>query len=270
MEKTRDSAKTENLINVLCKKYFTPELFVEPITETESALKNKLYKALFEYAEKILNKKFNGKYYLDEYIPNTIAECWKNWEKKTPNSYSSYFFIALKNSFMKIIKNKNNEDLLSLEARSGDKADKRTFGESEGITDENNFMNIRKDEEDFSIKKTEQVLKMIDKFISISPSQARRGRKIMLTYRLLIVMQVDKPIWFYEQSKNHEFINLELVDDYYAKRNSSGKKEKYTQKDVAKLVGIEPESLSRINKHIEEFFKTIAQQPYIITKESSK
>lgn len=283
--------KKENSINILCKKYFTPELCEEPITETRTALKNKLYAELLKYGEYQCGKKYKNKaYFLSEEIPSMIEECWKNWEKTSLNSnlYSAYFLRALKNKFYEVIKNKEkefNRNAMSINSPIGDEyssgelvdiiKDEKNPTEEELIDKIEN----QNSTEIFNKEQTEKVMRNIDKFVLASSVQSRKGREIMLTYKLLNSMRLDAPDWFLEQKKKHDFINIELVNDYYKKKSdakSQNKEFSYTQKeDVAEIFITENYTkstnkktieamISRINGNIDEFIESLKQSPYYI------
>lgn len=278
--------KKENSINILCKKYFTPELCEEPITETRTALKNKLYAELLKCGEYQCDKKYKNKaYFLVEEIPSVIEECWKNWGKSHSNSYSAYFFKALKNKFYEVIKNKEKEFNRNAKSINSPIDDEGSSGKLVDIKDEKNpteeelidKIENRNSTEIFNKKQTEKVLRNIDKFVLASPAQSRRGREIMLTYKFLNSMKLDAPDWFLEQKKKHDFINIELVNDYYKKKSNAKSQNKeftYTQKeDVAEMFIIEKctkstdkkaiaATISRINGNIDDFIESLKQRPY--------
>lgn len=110
--------KEEN-INSLCKKYFTPELCDEPVTESKAALKGKIWQELLKYADRICSKNFSEieKDFICEKIFDVIEACWKNWEKlPEERSYSSYFYAAVKNKILEYYK----KERLNMNAQSLD------------------------------------------------------------------------------------------------------------------------------------------------------
>lgn len=121
----RINDKDEN-INSLCRKYFTPELCDELVTETKRTLLSKLYSQLVMYGKKI------GRQYslieqdeIEDIIQETIHNCFVQWNKSPFGKYTSYYAKALKRNF--ISKNKENvkinENEISLQSpiQNGDK-----------------------------------------------------------------------------------------------------------------------------------------------------
>ncbi len=89
-------------INSLCKKYFTPRLCDEIITESERCLFVKLYAQLQKYAYKI-SKSYSSLFYddIEDVIQNTITECFAKWREEPKNNYTDYFSISIKHAFDK-------------------------------------------------------------------------------------------------------------------------------------------------------------------------
>ncbi|MBP5602413.1 MAG: hypothetical protein J6X78_06770 [Treponema sp.] len=89
-------------INSLCKKYFTPQLCDEIITESERSLFIKLYTQLQKYAYKI-SKNYSSLIYddIEDVIQNTITECFAKWREEPKTNYTDYFSISIKHAFDK-------------------------------------------------------------------------------------------------------------------------------------------------------------------------
>ena len=95
-----ENVKEDN-INSLCKKYFTPELCEDCITESKSTLERKLWVQMEKYG-----KKLSGEYSsitaedCEDILIQTISECFKNWKNSAPSkSYTAYYATALSNNF---------------------------------------------------------------------------------------------------------------------------------------------------------------------------
>ncbi len=117
-------------INSLCKKYFTPELCEELVTESKTTLQNKICKQLILYGRKIWNSKgyrnlenldkgtdifyenedFEVPLVMDESIYEAIATCFNAWKKEPPTvAYTVYFATTVSNSFSHNIDKELNE-----------------------------------------------------------------------------------------------------------------------------------------------------------------
>ena len=98
----------EGNINSLCKKYFTPELCDEPVTETKQALEFKLYKQLVMYGRKIIGiYSYNKQYDIEDILQETVIACFEQWKTVSLEKYASYYGKAIKNNFIR--KNKQND-----------------------------------------------------------------------------------------------------------------------------------------------------------------
>lgn len=261
-EETGKSGKKENSINITCKKLFTPELCGEPITETKTALKNKLYAELLRYGNKVAQgfKNEIDEYEMEGEIIDAIGSCWVQWEKKTVSAYSVYFASALKNSLIKLGK-KNRErqekEISITKARSED--DPRTAEDSlEDKSERHEEKTNQKDEDD---KQSRELLSGIGKYVQAARKDVRPRLEIMFTYRLLRKFDSKPEIWFVSQEESHGFISAELVKDYFAKlssSNSRNEKDIYTQKDISRKFGIPEKTLTGLNKKIDSFLDSLA------------
>ncbi len=251
-------SKEENPINLLCKKYFTPELCKEPVTETQAALKNKILAELLSYGDKICCKKFRGKEdFLCMEIVKTIEACWNSW-KKSPcaSSYSSYFYKALCNNLKKVcIKNEDEFKVTSLDSPVGKNDETVTLLDFE--PDDKPASLDDKIENDSKLNK---LFDDIEIYTRAARADTRKSLCIMFTYRILHDAEFPDAVWIKEKHKKYDFINMELAEDYFAKQKvakSENKKLKYTQKDVSKLFGIPEKTLSDRNKKIDSFFNSL-------------
>lgn len=248
-------SKEENPINLLCKKYFTPELCDDPVTETPAALKNKILAELLSYGDKICHKKFRGKKdLLCTEIVKTIELCWNSWKKSTcVSSYSSYFYKALCNNLEKVYLRKKDEfKEISLDAPVGKDDESATLLDFEFYDKLENL-----DDKIENDRKLDRLLYSVEAYIRAARSDTRESLCIMFTYRILCYAEFPDSGWIEENHKKYDFINLELAEDYFAKQEaakSENKKFKYTQKDVAKLFGIPEKTLSDRSKKIDSFF----------------
>ena len=99
--------KKEENINSLCKKYFTPELCDEPVTESKAALKGKIWEQLLKYGDWICNNNFSYQGDADtfcEIILNTVESCWCKYEEKIDELVIiiMYFYKSLCINIIKI------------------------------------------------------------------------------------------------------------------------------------------------------------------------
>jgi len=169
------SEKEEN-INSLCKKYFTPELCDEPVTESKMSLKGKIYAQLLKYGDWICDTNFSnygGSDTLCEIVIDIIEKCWENWEKESRNSYSAYFAISVKRKINYILESKQgqiNSKAASLDTPIG-------TDESSTLLDKiEDKMSMENDEEKKDIarenmKKVEDYLKAVDSWFKIRTRQ---------------------------------------------------------------------------------------------------
>lgn len=167
--------KEEN-INSLCKKYFTPELCDEPVTESKMSLKGKIYAQLLKYGDWICDKDYaskGGSALFCEIVINTVEKCWKNWEIDSRKSYSAYFAISVKNNVNSFLESKQgqiNSTAVSLDTPIG-------TDESSTLLDKiEDKMSMENDEEKKEIarenmKKVEDYLKAVDSWFKIRTRQ---------------------------------------------------------------------------------------------------
>ena len=94
--------KKEDNINSLCKKYFTPELCDEPVTETKETLFNKLLLQLKKYGYKV------GKNYsalvqddIEEILDERIFKFYKKCKENQKDNYTAFYKILLEEKFTK-------------------------------------------------------------------------------------------------------------------------------------------------------------------------
>ena len=240
-------SKEENPINLLCKKYFTPELCDGPVTETPAALKNKAFAELLSYGDKICCKKFRGKEdHLCMEIVKTIEACWNSW-KKSPcsSSYSGYFYKALCNNLKKLCVQKEAE------------FKEMPFDSSVDKYDESDDKTASLDDKIDSDSMLDKLFDDIEIYTRAVRADVRKSLCVMFTYRILHDAEFPDSGWIKEKHKKYDFINMELAEDYFAKQKvakSENKKFKYTQKDVSKLFGIPEKTLSDRSRKIDSFF----------------
>ena len=118
------SGKEEN-INSLCKKYFTPELCDEPVTESKMALQNKICQQMIILGRSVWKKRNykelgnldmisdpngdadNGcmiSSAMEDAIYEAIANSFNMWKKELPKlSYTAYFYKVLDTEFIKSV-----------------------------------------------------------------------------------------------------------------------------------------------------------------------
>lgn len=117
--------KKEDNIDSLCKKYFTPELCDEPVTESKMALQNKICQQMIILGRSVWKKKNykelenldmvsdptekedNGYMIssaMEDAIYEAIANSFNTWKKELPRvSYTAYFRGVLKTEFIKCV-----------------------------------------------------------------------------------------------------------------------------------------------------------------------
>lgn len=251
-------SKEENPVNLLCKKFFTPELCDGPVTETPAALKNKAFAELLSYGDEICRKKFRGKEdLLCVEIVKTIEACWNSW-KKSPcaSSYSGYFYKALCNNLAKVCVQKDDE----FKAMSFDSSVDK-YGEPVTLLDfEPDDETASLDDKIDNDSKIDKLLDGIEIYTRAVRADVRKSLCVMFTYRILDDAEFPDSGWIEEKHKKYGFINMELAGDYFAKQKvakSENKKFKYTQKDVSKLFGIPEKTLSDRSRKIDSFFDSL-------------
>lgn len=116
--------KNEDNINSLCKKYFTPELCAEPVTESKITLRNNIVSQLIKFSKYLWGKTDYNKldlpvFYiesadgkkvkalnatLEEAIGDAIGSCFKKWKEQSPNApYTAYYKQAFLNALNKLV-----------------------------------------------------------------------------------------------------------------------------------------------------------------------
>lgn len=126
-------------INSLCKKYFTPELCDEPVTESKAKLKNNLLVQLVKYGDSIVNKviiKDRKNLKIEDFclvVINTIEACMKKWaEGMECTAYSAYFYSAVKRNCINKLKTKEFQTIeygTKLDATIDGKTDSPSIGD---------------------------------------------------------------------------------------------------------------------------------------------
>lgn len=237
--------KKEN-INSLCKKYFTPELCDELVTETKRALKFKLYEQLVMYGKKMSKNysqliKDSNAIEIEGFIDEAIENCFNKWREsplENDSAYSTYFGITIKRIFIRENKNieKIRETEISLEAS-------QTRVEKECS---------QKDTlEDFSETFTEEEIKMRLRFIDKCFRAKKRADwwKGIVTGYLYEDLHTFFSHYPSEPMQRYSFIDVEI----YNWENAP------TQKQVAQFLGKGEGQVSRaltaFLENIEELYK---------------
>lgn len=168
--------KKEDNIDSLCKKYFTPELCDEPVTESKMSLKGKIYAQLLKYGDWICDKDYfskGGSELFCEIVIKTIEKCWENWEKESRDSYSAYFAISVKNNVNSFLKSKQeqiNSKAVSLDTPIGTDG----CGTPLDIIEEKFSMDNDEEKKEIArenMKKVEDYLKAVDAWFKIRTRQ---------------------------------------------------------------------------------------------------
>lgn len=243
--------KEEN-INSLCKKYFTPELCDEPVTETKRALEFKLYVQFKRYGRKMsedysqLIKDSNGGE-IEGFIYEAIARCFSKWKKsplKNDSAYRSYFASTMEKIFIR--ENKNIEKIrkteISLEASQN--GDEKEYSRKDNLEDSSE---VSAEE----LISTEEEIKMRLRFID----KCFRAKKRADWWKGIVTgyLYEDLHIFFShypsEPMQRYSFIDVEI----YNWENAP------TQKQVAQFLGKDEGQVSRaltaFVENIEELYK---------------
>ena len=118
-----DETKKEDDINSLYKKYFTPELCDEQITNSKLTLKHKLQEQLYNYGKKIVNKNFET---LDierreDAVIDSIEKCFAKWTENPHDfTHPKAYFSRVINDFAKRQKKKQKSEPSSLNISIGE------------------------------------------------------------------------------------------------------------------------------------------------------
>lgn len=201
--------KEEN-INSLCKKYFTPELCDESVTESKMSLKGKIYAQLLKYGDWICDKYYSsegGSQFFCEIVIDIIEACWKNWEKlPEERSYSSYFYSAVKNKILECYKKERinmNAQSLDVSIDSNEADSETTFHER--IEDKNTNVDGYLEKKDF-LERTEQYLKSID--IWFKKRKRDDWNKAMITAELYEGLHL-----YFDYFPERKLSRFEFIDD---------------------------------------------------------
>ena len=238
-----ENGKKKDGINVLCKKYFTPELCVEPVTESKRTLELKIYKQMLKYGQK-LSSNYSDLTDKDseDAIIKAISSCFEIWKKAPPEKgYTAYYATALKNEFNEMNKSASERKKeKSLEDPVGDGEEKTTFGDfiedtSGNLTPEQYVM------EKDSVK---NIFTVIDRVFRLK--KRSDWLKTGITGELY-----DELHAFYDRYPEEHIGRLSFVDvEIY------NWKEKPTQKAVATYLGKDP---GQMNKAVKKFLVTVRE-----------
>lgn len=244
-----DTALKEDNINSLCKKYYTPELCKEPVTETKRTLELKLWTQLEKYGHKVSqNYSALTSEDCEDVIIYTIGECFKNWKDAIPKAtYSAYYSGALTNNFTK--KNaevqKRNNDEVSLQKQTSQKDTKLTLGDKlENIQDKN------KKENEQALNVIVEQLDVIEKAFSDRVQKGREDKNTANCRAALLTLELKEDFlkWGYiikgEYGRNYSFIDKRILK----------MSDKLNKNKVAALFGINPTRATHI---LQDFLKEV-------------
>lgn len=243
-----DEKKSEDNINSLCKKYFTPELCKESVTDTKTMLKNKLLTQLVKYGDFILkdedkNEKSEQKGSdLCEVVIDTIDKCWEKWEAGlNPNSYSAYFGKAVKQNRLSELKKKENRIQSSnLPVYVDDEAN-----ESDSLQDSTEDKSFLTPSQRFESKsKSQKFLYTIDKVFRLK--KRSDWLKSVLTGELYTGLHAYYDLFPEENIERLSFVDLEIYNW----------KEKPTQKQVSDFLN---KDAGQMNKALNNFLNPIRE-----------
>ena len=239
-----ESEEKEESINSLCKKYFTPELCEEPVTESKNALKGKILKCLIKYGDMLVLKLFpECKMDFSMVVLDTIENSWKNWPLENPSGYSSYFYKAIKQNCISEFKKKDNNNK---------SADETVYYNSEDDSNKSIY-DIKKDEKnpcpDESLESKDcafQIIKIVDRVFRLR--KRSEWLKAAVTCKLYDGLHAcfdsyPNPV---NKVEKLSFINLDVYNW----------KEKPSQQDIAEFVNVDTGQFSR---DLKSFFAPIKE-----------
>lgn len=241
--------KKEDNINSLCKKYFTPELCDEPVTESKNTLERKLWLQLEKYGHKVAqNYSALSSEDSEDVIILTIGECFKNWKDGIPKvSYSVYYSGSLSNNFRR--KNaevqKRNKDEISLQTQTSQTDSKLTLGDKlENIQDKN------KKENEQALNVIVEQLDVFEKCFCDKAQNSRTDKNTLNCLAALLTLELKEDFikWDFiiklEYGRNYSFIDKRIL-------NMS---DKLNKNKVAALFGIKPTRATHI---LQDFLKEV-------------
>lgn len=254
-----ETEKKEDNINTLCKKYFTPELCDEPVTESKVMLRNKLLTQLVKYGDYIL-KEYNDRDHseqkgidLCEIVTDTIDKWWEKCESsEIHTSYSAYFRRAIiSNRSSELKKKENHVQSSNLSAHIDDSGN-----EYESIQDSTEDKTVLPPSQRFESKiKSQEYLLTIDKVFRLK--ERPDWLKSVLTGELYTGLHAYYDLFTEEKVEKLSFIDLEIYNW----------KKKPTKKQVADFLG---KNAGQMNKALKKFLTPIREMLLSDYEDSTK
>lgn len=219
-------------INDICFKLFAPHLCPEPVTESKTALENKLYNQILKFGTYILKIEEDDCYEDEksESIYMALAVCINKFRTKeitAEENFSAYFSTVLKNEYFRIIK----------EAKHHCSSLDIPVGEDEDFT----IKDFIKDEKSLSVEEAyeeKETSTLVLRHLDICWKQA----KFPEWYRAVITCDLYEVLHEifcrYEiNPERYSFIDMEIYN--------LNKKIKY--KELAVMIGKNSSQISRAN-----------------------
>lgn len=240
--------KKEDNINSLCKKYFTPELCDESVTESKRTLELKLWTQLEMYGNKIAgNYSKLGQEDCEDAIILAIGECFKNWREKEPQvAYSVYYAAAVRRNF--IHANEERQERVAKEVSLQENIlnnPDRTVGDNVEDVHEQN-----KNENDAALSCIVERLDKIEEFFCKEKDSSRVNENTMNCLSALLTLELKDDF-----SKWGNVIRGEFGRDYsFLNKQVFGMRERLDKKQVAALFG---KSATRCSHILQDFLNKI-------------
>ena len=141
-------AKTdkEDNINSLCKKYFTPELCDEHVTESKHTLRNKLWEQLYKYGLVVFNKKFTisdevtKEQICYNVIEDAIVKCFEKFSEEPKDNYKAYYATIIEDFGKRAKKTRKESSLQGPIKKDEDGILQDTIEDSKTFTPEESYI----------------------------------------------------------------------------------------------------------------------------------
>jgi len=230
-------------INDICFKLFAPHLCPEPVTESKTALENKLYNQILKFGTYILKIKEDDCYEDEksESIYMALAACINKWRTKeitAEENFSAYFRTVLKKEYYRIIKKEKKHHCSSFDIPVGEDEETTLH---DLIPDEKS---MTPDESYIEKESIKNLLKNID--LCWKQAKFHEWYRAVITGKLYELLH--KNFYRYEMNpERYSFIDMEIYN----------MNEKPKQKDIAQMIGKNQTQLSRALRSIREKLQSL-------------
>ena len=231
-------------INSLCKKFFTPQLCDEPVTESKQTLKNKILTQLIKFGDWLVQKYFaEDQTDLSMVVMDTIEKCWEKWENGEMEGqlYATYFGQAIKSNCVTELKKKDNNNI-------------SVYSDSEDDESESNYemyADIKNQSPDIYFENKNSILTVLKIVETAYRNKERKKHKEwlspILTLSLFDALQGIFNTYGEELLKKYSFADSSIYT----------LDEKPTRKEIAKSLGYDEGYLS---KELKDFLAPIEQE----------